>query len=62
MTVGVFDKKIINKVFEPYVTSKQAGTGLGMAIIAKILKEHNAKITIDGDYTNGAKIIIKFNT
>jgi nitrogen fixation/metabolism regulation signal transduction histidine kinase len=55
-----FDKNIINQIFEPYITNKKSGTGLGMSIVAKIIKDHNGIIRIDKDYTNGAKIIISF--
>jgi nitrogen fixation/metabolism regulation signal transduction histidine kinase len=57
-----FDKNIINQIFEPYITNKKSGTGLGMSIVAKIIKDHNGIIRIDKDYTNGAKIIIDFKT
>jgi nitrogen fixation/metabolism regulation signal transduction histidine kinase len=55
-----FDVAIVDKVFEPYITSKTSGGGLGMAIIQKIITSHNGDITIDKHYQNGAKIIITF--
>lgn len=55
-----FDTNIVDKVFEPYVTNKTKGSGLGMAIVSKIIKQHNATIEIDENYTKGAKIIITF--
>ncbi|MDB5774797.1 MAG: sensor histidine kinase [Herbaspirillum sp.] len=54
-----FAPKILARAFEPYVTSKARGTGLGLAMVKKIIDEHGGKIDIqnrsDG---SGAKISI----
>jgi two-component system nitrogen regulation sensor histidine kinase NtrY len=55
-----FDKSIVDKVFEPYITNKKSGSGLGMAIIQKIITSHNGEIKIDKNREYGAKITIKF--
>jgi signal transduction histidine kinase len=44
----------LEKVFTPFFTTKEKGSGLGMAISLKIIKEHNGFIRIDsepGEYT-----------
>ncbi|HNZ28222.1 MAG TPA: HAMP domain-containing sensor histidine kinase, partial [Spirochaetota bacterium] len=40
---GIPDE-IQNKVFDPYFTTKSYGTGLGLTIFYKIIKEHNGEV------------------
>ncbi len=44
--------------FEPYVTTKPKGTGLGLPIVKKIIEEHGGKITLSNRETGGAEIRI----
>lgn len=41
-----FSASIIEKVFDPYITTKANGTGLGMAIVKKMIDENQGKISI----------------
>ncbi|BBL72385.1 two-component sensor histidine kinase [Methylogaea oryzae] len=49
----------LERVFEPYVTSKTKGTGLGLAVVRKIIEEHGGGIRIDSRYKAGAGFIIR---
>ena len=43
--VGIGDEEK-EKVFEPFFTKKQSGTGLGLAVVRKIIDNHKGEITI----------------
>ena len=53
-----FAEQIKAQAFEPYVTTKVKGTGLGLPIVKKIINEHNGTIQIENIQPQGAKIII----
>jgi nitrogen fixation/metabolism regulation signal transduction histidine kinase len=59
-----FPAKILARAFEPYVTTKSKGTGLGLAVVKKIVDDHGAKIEIrnrmQADEVIGAKVSILF--
>jgi nitrogen fixation/metabolism regulation signal transduction histidine kinase len=47
-------------IFEPYSTNKPKGTGLGMAIVKRILDEHQASISVGSNDPQGARINVSF--
>ena len=59
-----FPEHILNRAFEPYVTTKAKGTGLGLAVVKKIADEHGARIdlsnrVVDG-VVQGAQVSLSF--
>lgn len=52
------DRADIPRIFEPYYTTKAAGTGLGMTMAYKIIKEFNGDIQVDSGKGEGTKISI----
>jgi len=62
-----FSDKVSKRAFEPYVTTKSKGTGLGLAVVKKIADEHGARIRIgnieaptDGK-AGGAQVSLSFS-
>jgi nitrogen fixation/metabolism regulation signal transduction histidine kinase len=53
-----FSDEIKARVFEPYVTTKKKGTGLGLPIVKKIIEEHEGIIHIENIKPHGAQISI----
>ncbi|HET8871122.1 MAG TPA: ATP-binding protein, partial [Aquabacterium sp.] len=41
-----FPDKILKRAFEPYITTKAKGTGLGLAVVKKIADEHGALVRL----------------
>jgi nitrogen fixation/metabolism regulation signal transduction histidine kinase len=53
-----FPDHVRTHAFEPYVTTKLKGTGLGLPIVKKIVEEHNGTIQIENIRPHGAHISI----
>ncbi len=60
--IGI-NEESINKIFSPFYSKKEAnkGTGLGLYIVQKICKEHNAEIICDSKLNEGTTFTVEFN-
>lgn len=54
-----FPVELLPRIFEPYVTTKARGTGLGLPIVKKIVEEHQGSIEISNAPEGGARILIR---
>ena len=59
-----FSDKVLSRAFEPYVTTKPRGTGLGLAVVKKIAEEHHARVEAQNlsspAGTSGARVSLIF--
>ena len=61
-----FADKVLKRAFEPYVTTKSKGTGLGLAVVKKIADEHGARLRAgnlvaeEGAPVRGARVSLSF--
>jgi nitrogen fixation/metabolism regulation signal transduction histidine kinase len=53
-----FPEQMMRRAFEPYVTTKPKGTGLGLVIVKKIVEEHGGTIEIANVAPHGARIAL----
>jgi PAS domain S-box-containing protein len=49
---------IIDKIFDPYFTTRKKGNGLGLAICHSIINKHNGYLTVESDPGQGTVFII----
>jgi signal transduction histidine kinase len=55
--VGI-DKGNLNRIFEPFYTTKEDGTGLGLAVSYSIIKQLNGSLTAESEINKGSRFVI----
>jgi len=51
----------IEKIFDKYFTTKEKGSGIGLAVVKEILDKHDAEMNINSSPGKGTSFTIKFN-
>ncbi|MCF7933364.1 MAG: PAS domain S-box protein [Spirochaetia bacterium] len=55
--VGISEEHM-NKIFEPYYTTKDFGSGLGLTVVYKVIREHGGEISLDSQEGKGTTFTI----
>lgn len=48
------------RIYDPYFTSKSAGTGLGLAVVQKIMEAHGGGVDVESTVGRGTKVLLHF--
>ena len=51
--------EILPKLFEPFITTKPEGNGLGLSIVHSIVREHRGTISVQNQQEQGTTFIVK---
>jgi len=54
-----FPAELMDRIFEPYVTTKEKGNGLGLAIVKRIVEEHGGALWAENPQRGGARITLR---
>jgi two-component system, sporulation sensor kinase E len=58
-TGGGMSVENLSRVFEPYFTTKPSGTGLGLLIVRRIVREHGGELSIESSQDKGLTLTIR---
>ena len=59
-TGGGIPQEQVNRIFEPFYTTKKKGTGLGLMIVQRIVRAHNGGIELDSHVGRGTTFRVWF--
>ncbi|HSR88108.1 MAG TPA: ATP-binding protein [Pontiella sp.] len=54
------DPAKLGAIYEPYHTTKTEGTGLGMMIVQRIMRDHGGEIEINSEQGRGTRLVLRF--
>ena len=55
--IGMSEEQL-SKIFEPYYTTKEFGSGLGLTVVYKVIREHNGEVSVHSRENQGTTFTI----
>lgn len=55
-----FPAELIDRLTDPYVTTRNRGTGLGLSIAKKIMEDHKGALQLSNNFDGGAMVLLSF--
>jgi len=52
-------EELLEKIWDPFFTTKEQGTGLGLGIVKNIVQAHDGEIEIENEPSHGSQIIVR---
>jgi signal transduction histidine kinase len=56
------DPALAGQVFDPFVTGRPSGTGLGLALVRRVIEEHDGSVSLESLPQGGAEALIRLPT
>ena len=54
------EPEVAARIFDPFFTQKQSGTGLGLPITRKLVEAHGGEIELDSELGRGTEFVVTF--
>ncbi|MCK5679438.1 GAF domain-containing protein [bacterium] len=51
-------RELIEKIYDPFFTTKNRGTGLGLSIVHSIIKEHGGRLDVESEFGSGSTFAV----
>ncbi|SNB45395.1 Signal transduction histidine kinase [Geobacter sp. DSM 9736] len=58
-TGGGISGDVMEQIFEPFYTTKESGTGLGLAVTRKIIQAHGGSVTLQSEVGRGTSVCVR---